>query len=341
MKHRSQPLRAAQPHWQRRHIRFIAGAIAAAACAGVAVPGALAQEYPSKPIRIIQGAAAGGSLDTSARIVGQKLSEYLGQPVLVEARPGASGTIANSAVAKSPPDGHTLLVMAATGSIQSVLKTNLPYDLERDLVPISLLTVTPLAVVLHPLVPARNVKELIALARKEPRKLNYGSSGIGSTSHLAGEALNLLANVQLVHVPFKGGAESVIAAATGDVDMSLPGITAVPALARAGKVRAIAVTTLERSKLMPELPTLDESGFRGYDFSSWAALLAPAGVPRPLIERLNSLVTKVLRSPDLASTFDSQGLIVRVASAPETAQFIRREMALNRKLVKQANIRAD
>lgn len=310
-------------------------------CFSVPVSHALAQVYPSKPVRIIQGAAAGGSLDSTARIFAQKLSENLGWSVIVEARPGAGGTIANNRVAKSPADGYTLLVMAATGAIQSALRTDLPYDLERDLAPISLLSVTPLVLVVHPLVPARNVKELIALARKQPGKLNYGSSGIGSTSHLAGEALNLLAKVKLVHVPYKGGAESVVAAASGAVDISLPGIPPVPALANAGKIRALAVTTIDRSPLLPSVPTLHESGFTGYDVSSWAGLLAPAGTPRPIIDRLNSLVTKVGNASELKEVFEKQGMSVRSTTVLEFTDFIRRELALNRKLAKTVGIQVE
>jgi len=301
----------------------------------------VAQNYASKAVRIIQGAAAGGTLDSTARIFAQKLTEGLGQSVIVESRPGAGGTIANDRVAKSSPDGYTLLVMAATGAIQSALRTDLPYDLERDLAAVSMLSVTPLALVAHPSVPARNVKELIALARRQSGKLNYGSSGIGSTSHLAGEAINLFAKVKFVHVPFKGGAESVIAAASGEVDISLPGITPVPGLANSGKIRALAVTTIDRSPLMPSVPTLHESGFPGFDFSSWAGLLAPAGTPRGIIDRLNTIVTTAGNTGEVREAFEKQGMTVRATTAAEFAEFIRRELALNRKLARTAGIRLD
>jgi len=305
----------------------------------VSVTSALAQTYPAKTIRIIQGAAAGGSLDSTARIYAQRLTESLGQSVIVEARPGAGGTIANDRVAKSAADGYTLLVMAATGAIQSALRTDLPYDLERDLAPISLLSITPLVLVAHPSVPARTLQELVVLARKNPGKLNYGSSGVGSTSHLAGEALNLLGKVKLVHVPFKGGAESVLAAASGEVDVSLPGITPVPGLVKVGKLRALAVTTIDRSPLLPSTPTFNESGFPGYDFSSWAGLLAPAGTPKPVIDRLNGLVTTIGKAGDLKEVFEKQGLSVRATTVPEFTDFIQRELALNRKLAKTSGIK--
>ena len=193
----------------------------------------------------------------------------------------------------------------------------------------------------HPSVPARNVSELVALARKQPGKLNYGSSGVGSTSHLAGEALNAFASIKLHHIPFKGGAESVVAAASGQVDMSLPGITALPPLANAGKVRTLAVTTLARSALMPSVPPLNESGFRGYDFSSWAGLLAPAGVPKPIIERLNAVVSKAITAPELKEVFAKQDLRVRPTTATQFGEFLQRELALNRKLIKAAGIKAE
>lgn len=300
--------------------------------------GVLAQGYPNKPVRIIQGAAAGGSLDATARLFAQRFSQYLGQPFIVEARPGASGTIANDRVAKSPPDGYTLLVMSATGSIQSALRTDLPYVLERDLAPISPLSVTPLVLVAHPSVPARSLQDLLGLARRMPGKLNYGSSGVGSTSHFAGEALNYLAKVKLFHIPYKGGAESVLAAASGIVDVSLPGIPPVPGLVNAGKLRALAVTTIDRSPLLPSVPTFHESGFPGYDFSSWAGLLAPAGTPKPIIDQLNALVNNIGSERDLKELFQKQGLSVRSSTATEFTNFIRREIALNRKLAKATGI---
>lgn len=297
-----------------------------------------AQDYPIKSVRIIQGAAAGGSLDTTARLFAARLSKIFGQTFIVEARPGASGTIANDRVAKSPPDGYTLLVMAATGSIQSAVRTDLPYDLDRDLIPISPLSITPLVLVSHPSVPARNLQELLGLARKNPGKLNYGSSGIGSTSHFAGEALNYLAKVKLVHIPYKGGAESVLAAASGIVDVSLPGIPPVPGLVNAGKIRALAVTTIERSMLMPSVPTFHESGVKGYDFSSWAGLLTPVGTPKIVIDRLNEAIIKIASENEIKESFKKQGLSLRSSTPTEFSEFIKREIALNRKLAKVAGI---
>lgn len=313
------------------------GALTLALVAGMSA----AQEYPQRPIRMLVGAAAGGSLDASARIVGQKITEYTGQPVIVEARPGAGGTLANDRVAKSPADGYTLLVMAGSGAIQSVVRRDLPYDLERDLVAVSLLTITPIALVVHPSVPARSVKELLALARRYPGQVKYGTSGVGTTSHLAGEALNMMAGIKLAHIPYKGGAESVVAAASGQVEIALPGIASVPGLASTGKVIPIAVTTRERVALMPHLPTLHESGFPDFDFASWAGLLAPAGVPKQIVARLNALVTKANGAPDLKESFDRQGMVVRATTAEQFAEFIRKELALNRKLVHAAGIKAE
>ncbi len=298
----------------------------------------VAQDYPAKSVRIVQGAAAGGSLDSTARLFAQRFSQMFGQTFIVEARPGASGTIANDRVAKSQPDGYTLLVMVATGSIQAAVRTDLSYNLERDLIPISPLSITPLVLVSHPSVPARNLQDLLGLARKMPGKLNYGSSGIGSTSHFAGEALNYLAKVKLVHIPYKGGAESVVAAASGTVDVSLPGIPPVPGLVNAGKIRALAVTTIERSTLMPSVPTFHEAGIKDYDFSSWAGLLAPMGTPKIVIDRLNEAVIKIASDSEIKESFKKQGLSLRSSTPTEFSEFIRREVALNRKLVKAARI---
>src|SRR3972149_3294621 len=216
--------------------------VAIAACANIF--DALAQDYPVKAIGLVVGFVAGGGADTTARMVGQKLSENFGQPVIVENRPGAGSVIAIGRVAAAAPDGYTLLMMSSSGVIQSVLRTKLPYDLGRDLAPVSLASSSPLVLIIHPSVPARNVKELIALARSQPGKLSYSSGGVGTQTHLAGELFNLTTKLTIVHVPYKGGGKSVIAVAAGQIDISFPTIASALPLIDARKLRPLAITSL-------------------------------------------------------------------------------------------------
>ncbi len=302
---------------------------------------ALAQSYPNKPVRIVVGFAAGGGTDVTARLVAQKLSQHLGQPVVVENRPGATTSIATERVAKSPADGYTLLMVSSTTLIHSALRANLPYDLERDLAPVSLVTTGALVLVVHPSVPVRNVKELIALAWSQPGKLNYGSSGVGGTTHLAGELFNLMAKVKLVHVPFKGGSESVIANAAGQIDMNFTSVTAAMPLLGAGKFQALAVTSAKRSSLMPSLPTLDESGLPGYGYSAWFGVLAPAAVPKDIMAQLNAAIGKVVNTPEMKEALNTQGLEPQTNSLEQFAAFMRSETGKFAKLIKLAGLKAE
>jgi tripartite-type tricarboxylate transporter receptor subunit TctC len=299
-----------------------------------------AQGYPTRPIRMLVGFAAGGSTDVTARAVAQKLSETLGQPMVVENRAGASGAIATERVAVSPADGYTLLMMSISDTVLPALRA-LPYDLERDLAPVSLVTILPLVLVAHPSVPARNVKELIALARSRPGKLSYGSSGVGSASHLPGELFNLMAGVRLVHVPYKGGAESVIGAASGQVDMCFASITAVLPLLANGKLRALAVTSAKRASSVPSLPTFDESGLPGYDRSGWNGMLAPAGVTKDIIARLNAVIGKVVNTPGMRESFIKQGFEPQTNTPEQFLAFIHHEIIQNAKLIKSTGAKAE
>ncbi|MBI4190611.1 MAG: tripartite tricarboxylate transporter substrate binding protein [Betaproteobacteria bacterium] len=280
------------------------------------------------------GLAAGGGTDTLARLVAPKLSEHLGQPVVVENRPGASGSIAIERVAKSPADGYTLLLVPSNAIIYAVLRTDLPYDLERDLAPVSLMVAGPSVLVVHPSVPARNVKELIVLARSRPGELNFGGSGIGSAGHLAGELFNLMAKVKLVHVPFKGGAEAIIAVAGGQIEMSFSNVVTTQPFIKAGKFRALAVTTAKRVSLMPSIPTLDESGLPGYECIVWFGVLAPAGVPKDILAQLNAAISKVVNIPEMKEFIKKQGQEPQTNSPEQFAAFIRSEIAQTAKLVK-------
>lgn len=325
-----------KPRWSI--FRLFAGIVA---CANLLVFDSLAQSYPVKPIRLLVGFPPGGGLDVTARLIAPKLSENLGQPVVVENRTGAGGSIAAEWVARSRADGYTLLLMAAAITVQPALRLKLPYDLERDFAPVSLVASGAFVLVVHPSVPARNVRELIALARSQPGKLNFGSSGVGGATHLANELFNWMAKVNIVHVPYKGGAEVAVAIAAGEVDMSFPSVTTALPLLEAGKLRALAVTSAKRASLMPSVPTLDESGLPGYDRSSWYGVLAPAGVPKDVIARLNAAIAKVVNTLEMKESLNRQGFEPQTSTSEQFAALIRREIAQNAKLVKLAGLKAE
>jgi tripartite-type tricarboxylate transporter receptor subunit TctC len=322
--------------------RFAKISIAAfIACGGLCIVDLQAQTYPSKAVRVIMGTAAGGTGDISARMVTQKMAENLGQPVVVENRPGAGGAIADEAVARSQPDGHTLLYAAGAITTLPALRAKLPYDVERDLAPISLLVHTVFTLAVHPSVPVRDAQGLIALARARPGKLTFGSPGIGSSGHLAGEAFCMMAGVKILHVPYKGAPEAVVGVVAGEIDVGVPSVTTALPLVNQGKLKVLAVSTLKRSALMPSVPTLDESGLKGYQRSGWNGFLAPAGVPREIITRLNTLIVKIANTPEIREAMVKQGLEVQTTTPEEFAAFIRSERAQNAKLVKFAGIKIE
>ncbi|HYC43962.1 MAG TPA: tripartite tricarboxylate transporter substrate binding protein [Burkholderiales bacterium] len=302
-------------------------------CSVPSIDGAFAQGYPAKPVRILVGQGAGGGADSTARTVAVKLSESLGQPVVVENRTGAGGSIAIERVASSPADGYTLLLMNAGGTIHSALRKDLPYDLERDLVPVSLIADSNFVLLVHPSVPVKNVKALIALAKSRPGNFTYASAGIGSSSHLATELLAHMAGLKLVHVPYKGGAAAATANASGEVDMGFSSVTAALPLLSAGKVRPLAVSSRQRSAMLRDLPTLHEAGLAGYDRSSWFGILAPAQVPQQIVTRLNKSIVQVVAQKDVRDLLLKQALEPRTSTPQEFAAVIRRELAQNAKLV--------
>ena len=301
-------------------------------------PPANAQTYPAKPIRMLVGLAAGGSTDITARLVAQKMSESLGQPMLVENVTGAAGQLAVQRLLSMPADGYTLIMIAASATVHPALNRKLPYDLERDLTPISLVTIGSYVMVVNPAVKARSVAELLALMRAQPNKLTYGSDGVGSALHLSGELLKMLANVQIVHVPYKGGSESAAANAAGQIDMSFVSIGSALPFMNSGRLIPLAMTHDKRSTLMPTIPTLEESGVQGYDRLGWYGLMAKAGVSRDIIMKLNSVVVAVANHPEIKSTLQKQGLEPQTNTPEEFAAFIRKEIDVNGKLVKAAGI---
>ena len=315
--------------------------VAVATCASLAAFDSLAQSYPIKPIRMVVGFPAGSGTDSMARIAAQKLSEQLGQTVVVDNRGGAAGSIATEAAAKSPADGYTLLILAAADAVQPALRAKLPYDLERDFAPVSLMVTGAFPLIIHPSVPVRNVKELLALARSKPGKLSYGSSGIGSSAHFGGELFKLMAKVNILHVPYKGSAESSVATAAGEVDISFSSIPAALPLMKAGKVKALAVTSSKRSSAMPDIPTLDEAGVPGYDRSIWYGIVVPAGTPKDVIAQLNAAVGKSINTPEMKETLFKQGLDPQANTPEQFTAFIRSEIAQNAKLVKAMGLKVE
>ena len=302
---------------------------------------ALAQAYPAKPIRLVVGYTTGGPTDTTARMVAQKLSELVGQPVIVENRAGASGTLGKERVAMSPPDGYTLLVMSSGDAIVQALFAKAPRDLELAFAPVSLAATGTYVLIVHPSVPVRNVKELIALARANPDKLTYGSSGVGSSVHLAGELLNVKANLKIVHVPYKSSADSARATASGEVGLSFPGIPGALPFLYAKKIRALAVTSKKRVAMMAETPTLNESGVPGYDRYGWYGVLAPAGTPKDIIARLNAAMSEVINVADMKAALNLQGLEPQTTTPEQFGAFIQADIMENAKLIKLIGLKAE
>jgi tripartite-type tricarboxylate transporter receptor subunit TctC len=307
---------------------------------GAVLP-ATAQNYPVKPVRLVVPFPPGGPTDIVARLMAPKMAEALGQQIVVENRGGAGGAIATEQVAKAAPDGYTIIMGTIGGlAVAKSLNPALGYDTLRDLAPITQsVTVTSILVV-HPSVPAKSVRELLALAKKQAGKLNYASSGNGTVTHLAGELLKLMGKVDIAHVPYKGGAPALVALVSGEVDMSYENSLIITPHIKSGKVKGLAVTGAKRSALLPELPTIAET-LPGYSASGWYGLLAPAATPKPVIARLNAEAVKALRAPDVVEKLSGQGAEPVGSTPEEFAAFIRSEIDKWAKLVKAANMRTD
>jgi tripartite-type tricarboxylate transporter receptor subunit TctC len=295
-------------------------------------PAAAAESYPSRPIRFIVPFPPGGGNDIVGRIVAAKLSEGLGQQVVVDNRGGAGGTIGTDILAKAPPDGHTMLVNNISLAVNHTLFRKLPYDTLKDLAPVSLIGRQPNIVVVHPGVPAKSMRELLELARTKP--LNYGSGGTGTASHLATEMLKLMAKVDMTHVPYKGLGPALVDLMGGRLEMIISTMASALPQLKAGKLRPLAVTTAKRSSFFPEVPTLDEAGVKGYEFSTWYGLLVPAGTPKPIVDRLNAETRKALASPAVSQQFVKQGLEPVSSTPAEFAAYLRSEVAKWGKVVK-------
>ena len=299
------------------------------------------QAYPSRPVKIIVPYGVGGSADVYARFLGAKLQESLGQSVVVENRPGGGSIVGTDVVAKSDPDGYTLLMMSNTHTVNETLIPKKPFDLMRDFAPITGVSYSDLLMVVHPSVPASSVKEFVALAKSKPGALNYASSGNGTPYHMAGELFKAMAGVDIVHVPHKGSDQARAAVMGGQVQMMFDAVPTMAAQAKAGKVKALGTTGMKRSSVTPDLPTLDEAGIKGYESGLWLGLMAPAKTPRPVLEKLNAEVNKLLDSADVKQTMAKQGTTTMGMSIEQFDKFLRDEIVKWAKIVKISGAKLD
>ncbi|MGQ0653984.1 MAG: tripartite tricarboxylate transporter substrate binding protein [Betaproteobacteria bacterium] len=302
---------------------------------------AWAQPYPSRAVRIVVPFAVGGPADIYARFVGAKLSDALGQSFVVENRPGAGSVVGTDHVAKSPPDGYTLLMMSNTHTVNETLIPKKPFELMRDLAPISGVNHSDILMVVHPSVPANSLREFIALAKSKPGALNYASSGPGTPYHMAGELFKAMAGVDIVHVPHKGSDGARTSILSGQVQMMFDAITTMAANARAGKVRALASTGKTRSAVTPDVPTLDEAGVPGYETTIWLGLMAPAGTPRPILDRLSAEVNKVVNAPDVKENWNRQGAVPMGMTVDQFDKFMRDDIVKWARIVKLSGAKVD
>jgi tripartite-type tricarboxylate transporter receptor subunit TctC len=307
----------------------------------VALP-ATAQQYPARPIRMIIGFPPGGGTDIVGRIVGQRLSEVLGQQILPDNRGGASGQIAAELTATAPPDGYTVMMAhIAAISILPSLYPKMPYDAARDFAPITLVAIGPNLLVVHPSVPVKNVKELVAFAKARPGQLHYASPGAGTVQHLAAELFKLQAKVDMLHVPYKGSGQSIVDLIAGHVHLNFDSVPPVLPHVRSGRLRALAVTSEKRFSILPDIPTVTEGGVPGFDMSTWWGLVAPAAVSKDIIARLQAETVKVLREPGVKEKIAFAGADTVGNTAAEFAAYIRSERAKYARIVKDANIKLD
>ena len=317
----------------------IALTLLAALAAALPAQPASAQTYPTRTVRIIVPYAAGGNTDITARAVGGKLADMLGQQVIVDNRPGGATNIGSELAAKAPPDGHTLFMGGASNAINMSLFAKPPYDTARDFAPVALCVKGANVLSIHPSLPAKTLKELIALAKARPGQLNFASSGIGGSNHMAGELLNVMAKINLVHVPYKGNAPALTDAVGGHIEMIISGVPALLPHIQSGRLRAIAIGSLKRFSAIPKVPTFDESGLPGYESTNWFGLMAPIKTPKDVVARLNTEVGKILATSEIKTRFINDGLEPMGGSPEEFAKFIRDETTKYAKVIKAAGIK--
>ncbi len=320
---------------RKSRLRGIAAALALSSLA------ATAQTWPAKPINLVVPFPAGGTTDVLARAIGLELAKALGQPVIVDNKPGAGATLGADYVAKAKPDGYTLLVGAVHHTIATSVYKKLPYDFQKDLAPITTVALVPNVLVVNPNLPAKTVKDLLALAKAEPGKFTFGSNGNGTVQHLIGAQVEGMGGVQLLHVPYKGSGPLTTDLLGGQISMSFDTITPVLQHIKGGKLRALAVTTAKRSSALPDVPTLDEAGLKGFDLGTWFGVLAPAATPKELVIRLNTEMVKIIRSPEFRRKMDDIGAEPVGNTPDQMARQIKDDTERFAKLVKDAKVSID
>jgi tripartite-type tricarboxylate transporter receptor subunit TctC len=323
--------------------RWLAGAVAASFVAAACAPAALAQSYPLKPVRFIVAFAAGGNTDFVARTIAQKLTESWRQQVIVDNRAGGSGVIGVQLAARAAPDGYTILIASSStfATMPALTPGSLPYDPIRDFAPITLAVLVPNMLTAHPSVPAQNLKELVQLAKAKPGQISFASPGIGTLSHLAGEVFCRAAGVKMLHVPYKGGGPAVADLLGGQVNLLFGSVSTSAALVRSGKTRALGVTSAKRMSAVPDVPTIAESGYPGYEVVQWLGIAAPAGTPQPLIEKVNRDVLAIIGSEELKPILAQQGLMAAGSTPAEFGAYVRTEIAKWTKTFKEIGLQAD
>jgi tripartite-type tricarboxylate transporter receptor subunit TctC len=312
----------------------------------VAVPAARfaaaqSEIYPAKPVRLIVAFPPGGSVDAVARLVGPRLSESLGQPVVIENRSGASGNIGTELAARAKPDGHTLLIHTIPFVANVHLYERMPYDPLADFAAVSLLCSSPAVLVVHPSVPARSVAELLALAKSKPGALNYSAAGAGTNPHIAGELFNMLGGVDIVAVQYKGGGPALVAVLGGEVGITFQNISEAVPHVSSGRLRALGVTSAKRAAALPEVPTIAESGVPGYEFTTWHGMLAPRGTPREIVVLLNGKLKDVLRSPGISARFAQMGLDVIASTPEEFSAHLKKELEKWGRVIRERRMRVE
>lgn len=328
-------------HYSSRRAHL--GAALALTVSAVTPSIARAQSWPGRPIKLLVGFAPGGGTDIVSRVLATKLSDILGQQVLVENRSGAAGTIAADMVAKSAADGYTLLAgHANSNAIAPNVMAKVPFDALNDFTPITYIGYTPNVLVVNPTVAAKSVEELVALARSKPGVLTYASSGVGSTQHLAGALFNQISGTQMTHIPYKGSGQAVVDLVAGQVNVNFDTLPPVLEHIRAGRLRALAISSGKRMPQLPDVPTFEEKGIRGFDVTNWYSLMGPKGLPREIVSKLDEAMKKALADPDVRAKLEPQGVLIGGAPTPEAfREFIRAENTKYARLTRELNVRAD
>jgi tripartite-type tricarboxylate transporter receptor subunit TctC len=325
---------------ERTTVRAFLGAATSAAIA-IFAPGALAQDYPVRPVRMVVGVPTGGTTDILARIVSIKLGERLGRQIVVDNRPGASGIIAIDLVAKSQPDGYTVLIAGASISAVGSLYRKVPFDVAKDLAPIALIALTPFVFVVHPSMPARSVAEFLAYAKANPGKLNYAGSASGTIQHLSGELLKRMTGIDMLYVPYKGTGAVLPDLLAGRLQAALENVLTMKPLVRSGALRGLAVTSAARSPAVPELPTIAESGVPGFQAVGWFGIFAAAGTPQEIVRRLNTEISKLMNQPDLQTQLLAQGAEPRSGPPDDLRRHLGRDMEVWGKVIRDGGLKAD